>query len=267
MTTYGGLMKLQIIGSGTMYPQTDRFSSSYLITIKNEKILLDCGAGTLLKMFENRISYEKINHIFISHTHTDHVADLFPILHAIFVKGIFNHNKTRTTPLYIYGAKGFKKMFDQFKYYLWPDETPQFEINIVESNFQKIHINNITLEIFPVTHAKDKLKLQPRGIVIDDCRSTFVYTGDTDLSSARSVIQKSQKADALLIDCAKPINWGTGSHLEPREVGIIANEANVRKVILTHLTGKNENIDITDEIAKYYKGKVIIVKDGMKLSI
>jgi len=260
-------MKLQIIGSGVMYPQNNRFSSAYLVSVKNEKILLDCGSGTLLKMFENKIPYEKINHIFISHTHTDHIADLMPILHSWYVKGIFNHNKTRTSPVYIYGAKGFKKMFDQLRYYFWPDETPQFEIKIIESNFQKIHIDNITLEIFPVIHAKDKLNLQPRGIVIDDCRSTLVYTGDADLAAARTIINKSQKADALLIESAKPIKFGAGSHLEPREVGIIANEANVRKVIVTHLTEKNNNLEINEEITRYYKGKVIIAKDGMKLTI
>src|ERR1019366_4209769 len=62
--------------AGSSYDQTLRQScSSYLIEIEGAALLLDCGHGSLVSY--NELAPEvRLDAIFVSHAHRDHVADL-----------------------------------------------------------------------------------------------------------------------------------------------------------------------------------------------
>ena len=77
-------MKLIILGSGTCVPSIERASPSSLLEIGNKKILLDMGAGSLRQLAKvDPIYYRKIDIVYFSHRHTDHTADLLPLIQAL----------------------------------------------------------------------------------------------------------------------------------------------------------------------------------------
>ncbi|MBW1765248.1 MAG: ribonuclease Z, partial [Deltaproteobacteria bacterium] len=75
-------MRLIILGSGTSVPLSYRASPSMAIFMDDRPTLFDIGPGTLRQLARIGISHDRITHIYISHFHPDHTADL---IHFLFV--------------------------------------------------------------------------------------------------------------------------------------------------------------------------------------
>lgn len=91
----------KIIFLGTGAPDaTKYFHSSYLVQEQENQILIDTGggAGILRQLEQVNIPLKKINHIFITHKHTDHILGTFWILRMVASK----ISKGEIPPLYIY---------------------------------------------------------------------------------------------------------------------------------------------------------------------
>lgn len=96
-------MKLIILGCYAATPRTLTNPTSQVLEIKNRLFLIDCGEGTQVQLRKNKIKFSKINHIFISHLHGDHLYGLIGTISTFSLLG-------RTTDLHIYGPKGIKEL-------------------------------------------------------------------------------------------------------------------------------------------------------------
>ena len=96
-------MKLTILGCYAATPRTLTNPTSQVLEIKNRLFLIDCGEGTQVQLRKNKIKFSKINHIFISHLHGDHLFGLIGTISTFSLLG-------RTTDLHIYGTKGIKEL-------------------------------------------------------------------------------------------------------------------------------------------------------------
>ncbi len=96
-------LKLTILGCYAATPRTLTNPTSQVLEIKNRLFLIDCGEGTQVQLRKNKIKFSKINHIFISHLHGDHLYGLIGTISTFSLLG-------RTTDLHIYGPKGIKEL-------------------------------------------------------------------------------------------------------------------------------------------------------------
>jgi ribonuclease Z len=96
-------LKLTILGCYAATPRTITNPTSQVLEIKNRLFLIDCGEGTQVQLRKNKIKFSKINHIFISHLHGDHLYGLIGTVSTFALLG-------RTTDLHIYGPKGVKEI-------------------------------------------------------------------------------------------------------------------------------------------------------------
>lgn len=96
-------MKLTILGCYAATPRTITNPTSQVLEIKNRLFLIDCGEGTQVQLRKNKIKFSKINHIFISHLHGDHLYGLIGTISTFSLLG-------RTTDLHVYGPKGIKEL-------------------------------------------------------------------------------------------------------------------------------------------------------------
>lgn len=85
-----------ILGCGGMMPLPYRHLTSVLLRRDGDLFLFDCGEGTQVSLKRLNLKWKKIDAIFISHTHADHVTGLPGIM-------MLNAQVDRTEPLYIYG--------------------------------------------------------------------------------------------------------------------------------------------------------------------
>jgi ribonuclease Z len=96
-------MNLTILGCYAATPRTITNPTAQVLEIKNRMFLIDCGEGTQVQLRKNKIRFSKINHVFISHLHGDHVYGLIGLVSTF---SLLN----RQTDLHIHGPKGIKEM-------------------------------------------------------------------------------------------------------------------------------------------------------------
>ena len=89
-------MEAFILGCGGMMPLPYRHLTSVLLRRDGELFLFDGGEGTQVSLRRLNLKWKKINAIFVSHTHADHVTGLPGIL-------MLSAQVERSEPLYIYG--------------------------------------------------------------------------------------------------------------------------------------------------------------------
>ena len=102
-------MKLTFLGTSAGQPSLNRNTTSIALHFENgELILIDCGEATLIQFMRSPLKFSRINTIFITHLHGDHIFGLPGLLCTL--------NSQRIEPLNIYGPRGIKRfcsVFDQ----------------------------------------------------------------------------------------------------------------------------------------------------------
>jgi len=99
------IFSVTVLGSGAALPTANRNLSGQLVVIANQYLLIDCGEGTQIQLRKNKISIQRIDHVFISHLHGDHFYGLIGLLSTMHLLG-------RTKPIHIYAHEGLKKTIE-----------------------------------------------------------------------------------------------------------------------------------------------------------
>ena len=121
-------MKLTILGCYSASPRNNFHTTSQILEIGGDLILIDCGEGTQMQLRKMKIKFSRIKNIFISHLHGDHFFGLIGLISTFRLYG-------RSTDLNLFGPKGLKEIIDlQLKYSnSWTD----FKINFHELDSKK----------------------------------------------------------------------------------------------------------------------------------
>lgn len=98
-------MEAFILGCGGMMPLPYRHLTSVLLRRDGDLFLFDGGEGTQISLRRLNLKWKKIDAIFVSHTHADHVTGLPGIL-------MLSAQVERTEPLYIYGPPKIKEYIE-----------------------------------------------------------------------------------------------------------------------------------------------------------
>ena len=98
-------MEAFILGCGGMQPLPYRHLTSVLLRREGNLFLFDGGEGTQVSLKRLNLKWKKIDAIFVSHTHADHVTGLPGIL-------MLSSQVDRTEPLYIYGPPKIKEYIE-----------------------------------------------------------------------------------------------------------------------------------------------------------
>lgn len=239
-------MKLTVIGSYGGYPALDQASSTYLIEKNGYIIVLDMGSGGLSKL-QKYVHITDIDAVILSHYHADHIADIGVLQHARLVQAQLSGDET-ILPIY-----GHNKDIEQF-HRLSDDYTEG-----------KAYNPNEVLKLGPffIRFLRTKHSVPCYGMRITDGNSTIVYTADTAFQ--QEWIPFSKNADLFLADT----NFYTGmnakqaGHMTSEEVGIIAEAANVKEVLLTHLPHFGNHEQLIQETKKVYPKKVSLAYEGL----
>lgn len=93
--------EVTILGSSSALPTHGRFPTSQVLNVDEHLYLIDCGEGTQWRMLEYQIKKNKINEIFITHLHGDHVFGLIGLLTSFSLSG-------RIDPISIFSPKGLE---------------------------------------------------------------------------------------------------------------------------------------------------------------
>jgi ribonuclease Z len=96
--------RLTILGTSSAIPTKDRNHAAIYLQFGGEAFLFDCGEGTQRQIQKAGLSFFKIDKIFITHLHGDHVLGLPGLLQTLDF-----HDKTY---IEIYGTQGLKRLVE-----------------------------------------------------------------------------------------------------------------------------------------------------------
>ena len=140
-------MKLTILGSFSAYPSFKGFTTSQVLEHNGKSFLIDCGEGTQIQLRKNKIKFNSIEDVFISHLHGDHYFGLPGLILTLNLLG-------REKPLSIFGPKGIKEIITSLMKVgkTWTN----YKLNFIELNSTKpeliLNKNNFTVTTIPLYH-------------------------------------------------------------------------------------------------------------------
>lgn len=263
--------ELIMIGTGSAFPKHS-YNSCYVIKSHGGLMLVDAGGGNGIfnAINESGIKLSEIHHIFITHTHTDH------ILGAVWlIRGIVNMSKDGEScgSLHIYGNSSVcnalrlicQLTFLALDYGLFTKNVELVEI----SDESSLAINDTLIECFDVC---SKNVVQTGFRMTFGCGEKLVCLGDESLTEDN--LRKIQGCDTLICgafcryedkDTYKPYEK---HHHTVRDVAILAEKAKVKNLVLVH--SEDDNLEkrqglYKTEASKYYSGNVFIPVDGERL--
>jgi ribonuclease Z len=117
--------ELKILGSNSATPAHGRYMTSQVLNIGEHHFLIDCAEATQMQIQRYKVRFQKINHIFISHLHGDHIFGLPGLLLSMSLNN-------RQEKLFIFSPPGLKLLLDTvFKV---SQSHLSFEIEYIETN-------------------------------------------------------------------------------------------------------------------------------------
>ena len=272
--------KLTLLGTGCPSPSHLRYGPSSLVSYEGTNYLIDAGSGVTQRLSEAGIKPGEIDYFFITHLHSDHIVDLY----QLFISG---WHTGRETKFKVFGPKGQKSHFDKiieaYKEELdlrkeW-EKRPNVEglaYEITEINNElKIELDNATIESVKVDHHPVDPAFGYKFIL---GTKNIIFSGDTRYCE---VLEKSSKdADILVHEVFVGLDYDpvrmsldtieniSDYHTTPEEIGILASNASVKKLILNHFVPPVFDEDVlVERISKHFDGEIVVGKDLMQFDI
>jgi ribonuclease Z len=140
-------MKLTILGSSSALPTSERYPTAHVLNAHERLFLIDCGEGTQMQLRKCKIKFTKINHIFISHLHGDHVFGIYGLLSTFSLMG-------RKNPIHLYAPGNYLNILhSHLKDF---DIQLSFEIKFIPLSVRKpvkiLDDKYLTVSSFPLQH-------------------------------------------------------------------------------------------------------------------
>lgn len=243
----GDFMKIIPVGIWGAFPNKNEATSSFLIEQDGFRCLVDCGSGVLAAV-QNYTELREIDAVVVTHYHTDHVADIGVLQHAAMIG--MQLKEWNTIPLAIYAHD---KDSDAFEKLSFKGVTEGRPLNVNET----VHIGPWEVSFCETVHPVYCLALR-----FSSNGKSVVFTADTEWTE--SLITFAENADLLVAESnlyEKYIGIIEG-HMSGSQAGTLAERANVRKLLLTHLPQYGNLEEILQAAKSAYSGEVNFAEIG-----
>jgi len=236
-------MRITFLGTGTCVHGKHNKAQSSILIEDESKILIDCGAGTFLRMGEAGIHVNDIDAILLTHNHLDHNADIFVILKARWLE---NGEK-----IHIFGPKGTAEFLEELQ------ETYSYlrkKICFSVSEEDKFSVGG-----FEIDTVRTKHSITSRAYIIEKAEKRVVVSGDT--APLKEVL--GIKCNALIHELSLPFNSTTEDHTTPEKLAEVLRFCNAEKIYLTHIYPHTYAVisDILSYLQKHTDSEILIPDD------
>jgi ribonuclease BN (tRNA processing enzyme) len=221
-------MKITILGSGDAFGTGGRFNSCLHVEAGRERLLLDCGASSMVALNRAGIERNGLSTLLFTHFHGDHFGGLPAfLLDAQFVS-------RRTQPLTIAGPAGIEHRTLHALEADFPGSSTnpwRFPITYVEvTPEQPATLAGIDVSAFPMVH--DERAGPCQGYRLSHSSKVFAFSGDTAWTDA--LIPLAAGADVLLVECYA-YDIKLANHLDYQTLAAHRDELDTPRIVLTHM--------------------------------
>ena len=283
-------MRITALGTGMPNQTRAAVSISYLVELGNgDKFVFDIGSGSMANLFSLRPDFSKLDKVFASHLHIDHVGDFMGLHVAGWLSG-------RYTPIHIFGPTGSTpelgtKTFVEGmqKAYAWdlatrsgalPDKGAQIvvhEFDYKQENKTVYQDNGVTIRSWPAIHSLDgsvSYGLEWNGLKYVFGGDTYPnkwymqYAVDADIASHECFLPPKALAEYFGWDLTQATYVSTRIHTEPQAFGKVMSTIKPRLAVGYHSVQSPENnAAIMDDVRKTYDGPLALARDLMVINV
>jgi ribonuclease BN (tRNA processing enzyme) len=211
-------LKITMLGTGVGIPQPGRSQAAILVE-NDHALLLDCGAGTLLRLDEVGVSLEALDTVMLTHLHLDHISDLLALANARYLADM--------PGLMIYGPQGTEVYFEIAKS-LYPNLG---EMSAAVRDLRPM--DSFSINGFDIFAEEARHSVTALAYRMEMEEKVVVYSGDTEPSPRVASLAKG--ADLLIHECSFPEPFDVTNHTTPKKLGSMIKNLGVKRVVLTHL--------------------------------
>lgn len=287
-----GANEMRITALGTGMPNQTRaaVSISYLVELGNgDSFLFDIGSGSMANLFSLRPDFSRLDKVFASHLHIDHVGDFMGLHIGGWLSGRFK-------PIHFYGPSGStpelgsKAFVEAMKTgYAWdlatrsgalPDKGAQIvvhEFDYKQENVVVYHENNVTIRSWPAIHSLDgpvSYSLEWNGLKYVFGGDTYPnmwyvkYAKDADVASHECFLPPEILAPYFGWDLNQATYVSTRIHTAPSAFGKVMSAIKPRLAVGYHSVQSPENnAAIMDGVRKTYEGPLALARDLMVINV
>lgn len=185
-------MKLQVLGCAGGIGGRERFTTCLLV---DRDILLDAGTGLTGLDLDSLLA---IDHVFLTHSHLDHVAGLALLVDAVQGK--------RAAPVTVHATEKVIAALRKhlFNWVLWPDfaaipdaQRPVLRWQPMEAG-STVELSGRSITSHAVNHTVGSAAYAVRG-----ARDGFLFTGDmASTPSLWTMLAREEKLGKVIVDCS-----------------------------------------------------------------
>ncbi|UQX11910.1 MBL fold metallo-hydrolase [Candidatus Mycobacterium methanotrophicum] len=215
-------MRLTVLGSGGWIPTSSRQTSCYLITSGTQALVLDAGTGLgTLHINPSLLDGVETVTVVLSHFHLDHVTGLG----LVSARGLGDRELTIAGPGSLcYGRPTRSILEEQLLASPLQTASPVAPARWAELGWETLSFAGHEV----VTWEQTRHSLPSAGLRVGD---RFAYCTDTEFDP--ETIRRTAGVTTLLHEAWQPVDAERG-HTSGDEVGVIAAQAGVARLIITH---------------------------------
>jgi len=268
--------------AGGPTPKRARSAPASVVLVDDVAYVVDCGNGVARQLVLAGVDLGRIRHVFVTHHHSDHNADFGTLLLLAWAGGL-------RTPVDTWGPPPLARMTDLF----FEISAPDIDVRIADEGRPPLR---------PLIRAHD---VREAGTIVQDERvkvrcalvhhpmvrvafafrfdgpdRSIVFSGDTTRSDA--LVALARGADVLVHEVLYPDAYADAaaanarsiarhileSHTPVEEVGRLAQEAGVKKLVLSHFVPEG-NADADRSwlplARRHFQGEVILGRDLLEI--
>lgn len=283
-------MRVVALGTGMPSARPKQASACWLVELGNgDKFIFDLGSECHSRIAAQKIPYDQLDKVFITHLHVDHVGDMG----SFWVGGA---TMNRTTPLRVWGPSGAEEKHGT-RYYMgrlqemygWDLHTRgavidsrglTLQVNEFDyRNMNKViyNTNGVVIRSFPAAHGGEGAVcyvLEWKGL-------RFAYSGDNvphqwwvdyaqhvDLAVHESFLPSMLLIEKQHFTPQEALNVGTQGHTSPEQFGKLMSLTTPRMAVAYHFYNDRDTAPVVRErVRKFYNGPLALSLDYMVFNI
>jgi ribonuclease BN (tRNA processing enzyme) len=249
-------VEVVVLGAHGTWPAAGGATSGLLVRHGYHNLLLDLGSGTVARLQEH-IDLFDVHGVVISHSHPDHVTDLYTYLLA----RLFSPERPPMIPLFL-----APKVLDRFSPLLADDSgdmkvAEAFDLHEIDLRTE-VEVGPFRITTAPMTHSVPTVGMR---VEADGVAMTYsADTGPTDeldrLAAGSGVLVAEASWQEDGID-RPPI------HMTARQAGETAGRAGASTVMLTHIRPYLDRDRSEQEASGAFDGDVVVAREGLTMEV
>lgn len=255
-----------VLGSGAALPTGARHCSAQVVNINGFKLLVDCAEGTQDRIRYNHLKLQSLTTVIISHLHGDHFFGLPGLLSTMHLCG-------RTEPMTVVAPKGAREVIETTfsltgNHVEFPIEW--HEMDFTEGLHRVFENSRCTVDAFTLVHSVPtygfRITEVPRGV-----NPARIYSYCCDTAYTEAILPYIEASDLLCLECTFADELmelaTTRCHLTAGQAGMLARQAGVGQLMLTHVSARYREPDLLLEQAKKEFPGSFIAEDSLRVEV